>query len=74
MNINNLLILTMHEQKPLISHLCAIELYLNPWVQREYSVQDIDSNSVIKIRSHTLRSGENFYMARRIKSLCDVPR
>jgi hypothetical protein len=22
--------------------------YLNPWVQREYSVQDIDSGSVIK--------------------------
>ena len=47
---------------------------LNPWVQRACSVQDIDSDGVIKIFSHTLRSGENFYIARRIKSLCDVPR
>jgi hypothetical protein len=57
-----------------LDQLLDIDVYLNPWVQREYSVQDIDSDSVIKIRSHTLRSGENFYIARRIKSLCDVPR
>ncbi len=50
------------------------EYYLNPWVQRGCSVQDIDLDSVMKIRSHTPKSGENFHIARRIKSLCDAPR
>ncbi len=37
--------------------------YLNPWVQRECRVQDIDSDSVMKNRSHTHRSGEIFHIA-----------
>lgn len=52
---------------------CAY-IFLNPWVQRECSVQTIDSDSVITNRSHASRAGEIFYLANRIKRLRNVSR
>jgi hypothetical protein len=59
-----------NEGHPLAFGLTARIFHLNPWVQREYSVQDIDSDSLIKIASIPFSLRELLFYRMNIVQIC----